>query len=112
MAALMLRIQRRKTMLGRSRLFGLSLLLLSLTVAVSATTWPSYSFSATGQIADSSEDVFSIFTNGNDGHIILSFMVGPMTRIDGELKVGASANVEYVSLGSCNLALHVVAGGR
>ena len=69
---------------------------------------PAYSGSIIGQIAGVSRDSFSLQVREEGRKIFVDFLIGPATRIDGQLKVGANAGVEYMSLGNCNFATHVM----
>lgn len=64
--------------------------------------------SVIGKIAGVSQDALSLQVAGENGRIVIHFLIGPGTRIDGELKIGVNAGVEYISLGTSNLAIRVI----
>ncbi|HKD52564.1 MAG TPA: hypothetical protein VKB90_17280 [Candidatus Acidoferrum sp.] len=64
--------------------------------------------SQSGKIASIGDAAFSIeVTNGQDKKII-EFLVDGDTKVEGKLKVGAQATVEYRSADGRNIAIHVV----
>jgi len=64
--------------------------------------------SQSGKIASIGDAAFSIeVTNGQDKKTI-EFLVDGDTKVEGKLKVGAQATVEYRSADGRNIAIHVV----
>ena len=78
----------------------------------SALAFPGSGGSVIGKIAGVSSDGLALQVTAADGRMVMYFLLGPGTRIEGELKVGIDAGVEYVALGSCNLATHVMVDSR
>ena len=66
---------------------------------------PSFAFpgsggSVIGRIAGVTPDGFALQVAADDGRMVMYFLLGPGTRIEGELKIGIDAGVEYMALGS------------
>jgi hypothetical protein len=68
--------------------------------------------SVIGKIAGVTADSFALQVAADDGRTMMYFLLGPGTRIEGEMKIGIDAGVEYIALGSCNLATHVMIDSR
>jgi hypothetical protein len=93
-------------------LTGMAIIGLLLFTQVPSFASPGGGGSVIGRIAGVTSDGFAMQVAADDGRMIMYFLLGPGTRIEGELKIGINAGVEYMALGSCNLATHVMADLR
>jgi hypothetical protein len=91
----------------RKRLLLRGFLVLAAVLIISPVTSYGHTGNAIGKIAGVTADGFSLRVVGENGHMVLNFLFGPATHIEGEMKVGASAGVEYVSLGNADFATRV-----
>ena len=64
--------------------------------------------SQSGKIASIGDAAFSIEVTGGQDKKTIEFLVDGDTKVEGKLKVGAQATVEYRSADGRNIAIHVV----
>jgi len=64
--------------------------------------------SQSGKIASIGDGAFSLEVNNGQEKKIIEFFVDDDTKVEGKLKVGSHATVEYRSTGGTNIAIHVV----
>jgi hypothetical protein len=76
-------------------------------LAVPPAAAPGYSGNVVGKIAAVTPEAFSLWIAG-DREETVHFLFGLATRIEGEMKTGAYAGVEYFALGDSHFATHVI----
>ena len=99
---------RRKNLLLQVMLFIFLLLMMH----ARSFAFPGAGGSVIGKIAGLTSDGFALQVAADDGRMVMYFLLSPGTRIEGELRIGVDAGVEYMALGTSNLATHVMADSR
>ena len=69
---------------------------------------PSDTLSKTGKIASIGDAAFSLEVSNGQERKTMEFLVDDDTKVEGKLRVGAQATVEYRSADGRNIAVHVV----
>lgn len=64
--------------------------------------------SQSGKIASIGDAAFSLEVTGGQERKIIEFLVDDDTKVEGKLKIGSQATVEYRSADGRNIAIHVV----
>jgi hypothetical protein len=93
---------------SRFRVVAIGFLLTCSVLIMCLPASPAISGSVIGKIAGVSRDAFALQVGGEDDRPFMHFLLTPTTRIDGELAIGANAGVEYMFVGSSNVAIHVM----
>ena len=64
--------------------------------------------SQSGKIASIGDAAFSLEVTSGQGRKTIEFLIDGDTKVEGKLKVGSQATVEYRSADGRNIAIHVV----